>query len=85
MDGMAFGNWIIPGGFLYLSFMEGNREGFEKTSFSQEPIYFSYFDVDDIEQLLIANGITIMRIVRQDYSEPDGGNTIDVFIFGQKL
>lgn len=77
-------NSICPGGVLYLSFMEGKKAGFETTSFSQEPIYFNYFNGDVIEEFLVTNGITVLQMVRQDYHELDGSVTTDIFIFGQK-
>jgi len=77
-------NWLIPEGLMYLSFMEGKQAGFEETSFSKNPIYYNYFDGNEIEQFLIANGIAIFRTVRQDYVEPDGSITTDIFIFGKK-
>lgn len=77
-------NWLYPGGILYLSFMEGKTAGFETTSFSQEPIYFNYFNRNVIENFLVSNGITILRMARQDYNEQDGSLTTDIFIFGRK-
>ena len=78
-------SWLKPNGFLYLSFMEGKQPGFEQTSFSKDPIYFNYFNSAEIEQYLITHGIKIFRSIRQDYEEPNGDVTTDVFIFGQKI
>jgi len=76
--------WLRSGGYLYLSFMEGKEPGFEKTSFSQQPLYFNYFQGTKIEQILKENGIDCFRNIRQDYLEADGSNTTDVFLFGKK-
>ncbi len=75
--------WLRNKGFLYLSFMEGKQAGFEQTSFSKEPIYFNYYNSAEIEQYLITHGFSIVRSIRQDYAEPNGDITTDVFVFGQ--
>lgn len=77
--------WLRSGGYLYLSFMEGKQPGFERTSFSSEPIYFNYFIGSEIERFLKECGVDCFHSVRQDYLEPDGTMTIDVFIFGKKI
>lgn len=77
--------WLRSGGCLYLSFMEGKQTGFERTSFSSEPIYFNYFIGSKIERFLEECGVECIHNVRQDYLEPDGTTTIDVFIFGKKI
>lgn len=76
--------WLCSGGLLYISFMEGKPAGFETTSFSKEPIYFNYYESETIQDLLITNGIKLLRVVNQDYPELDGTITTDVFIFGSK-
>jgi 2-polyprenyl-3-methyl-5-hydroxy-6-metoxy-1,4-benzoquinol methylase len=77
-------SWLRSDGYLYLSFMEGKQPGFETTSFSSLPLYFNYFQETKIEEFLKANGIDRLRCMRQDYLEPDGSNTTDVFLFGKK-
>ncbi|MBC8016020.1 MAG: class I SAM-dependent methyltransferase [Sporomusaceae bacterium] len=76
--------WLRRGGYLYVSFMEGKQPGFETTSFSQQPIYFNYFQETAIKGILTENGMDCFHSVRQDYLESDGSNTTDVFIFGKK-
>jgi len=76
--------WLRSGGYLYLSFMEGNQPGFETTSFSNQPLYFNYFQETEIKEILKENGIDCFRSIRQNYSESDGSNTTDVFLFGKK-
>ena len=76
--------WLRSGGYLYLSFMEGKQPGFEPTSFSTRPIYFNYFKENEIEEILKTNRMECFRCVRQDYLEPDGSNTTDVFFFCKK-
>lgn len=77
-------SWLRGGGYVYISFMEGREPGFETTGFSSQPIFFNYFKGATIEDILNTNGISCIRTVRQEYLEPDGGITTDVFIFGKK-
>ena len=78
-------SWTKKEGHFFVSFMEGKKAGFEQTSFSKQPIYFNYFDSEKIAQFLTEQGIKITHSVKQDYREPDGTITKDIFIFGQKL
>lgn len=77
-------DWLAPGGFFYLSFMEGKKAGFEKTSFSDQLIFFNYYSSNKIEAALNKLGLSIIRYIKQDYKENDGSITTDVFIFGKK-
>ena len=76
--------WLRSSGYLYVSFMEGKQPGFEMTSFSQQPIYFNYFQETEITDILKKSGLDCFRSVRQDYLELDGSITTDVFLFGKK-
>lgn len=78
------GKSLIPGGSLYISFMEGDGAGFETTSFSSEEIYFNYYRRETIEKYLLQNNIKIDEVRTEDYREEDGSTTTDVFIFGIK-
>lgn len=76
--------WVRKGGYMYLSFMEGKRSGFETTSFSEQPLYYHYFQEDEIRKLLELRGMECIRSVRQGYPEPDGSTNTDVFLFLRK-
>ncbi|MDR3584980.1 MAG: class I SAM-dependent methyltransferase [Desulfosporosinus sp.] len=76
--------YLKKNGKLYLSFMEGKKKGFETTSFSKEEIFFNYYLTEEVELILENNGIGILKIVKQDYPEPDGTLTTDVFVFAEK-
>ncbi|WP_245824048.1 class I SAM-dependent methyltransferase [Sporomusa malonica] len=76
--------WVRSGGYVYLSFMEGKPPGFETTSFSEQPLYFNYFQEVEIRELLGLQGMECIRSVRQDYPEPDGSTIKDVFLFLKK-
>jgi len=76
---------LKEGGLLYLSFMEGKTAGYESTSFSKETFYFNYHSLAGMECLLEAQGLLLLATSCQDYPEPDGSVTKDVFIFGRKV
>lgn len=71
-------------GSLYLSFMEGKMPGFEKTSFSEDKIFFNYYNRNEIIELLAENGIATIQVSSEEYKEEDGSTTDDVFIFARK-
>ena len=77
-------SWLKDRGVLYLSFMAGKKAGFEQTSFSQDPIYFNYFDRDELERFLSLQGVTVFHSAEQGYLETDGTLTNDIFLFGKK-
>lgn len=72
------------GSYLYLSFMTGKRPGFEKTSFSQDDIYFNYYNVGEIIRCLVKNQLKVLERHEEDYQEKDGTITKDIFLFVQK-
>lgn len=75
---------VKPGGYLYLSFMEGRGQQFETTSFSEHEIFFNYFQREMIDGLLHSCGFEICEILEQNYDEQDGAVTRDIFIFAQR-
>ncbi|SDG63122.1 class I SAM-dependent methyltransferase [Desulfosporosinus hippei] len=77
-------NYLKREGKLYLSFMEGKKDGFEKTSFSKEEIYYFYHPAQSVKKILEDNHFSIIEIKEQDYPESDGSITTDVFIFAEK-
>ncbi|WP_231036101.1 class I SAM-dependent methyltransferase [Pectinatus sottacetonis] len=77
--------WLKKDGFIYLSFMEGKKPGYETTSFSSEPIFFNYYQSNEIKKLLIKNGIKIIQEDSSDYVENNGVITKDIFFIGQKI
>ncbi|SHI23980.1 hypothetical protein SAMN02745944_03498 [Clostridium magnum DSM 2767] len=76
--------YLKKNGKIFLSFMEDDKEIFETTSFSKKEIYFNFYISSEIEKILKSNGISPLKTVKQDYPEPDGTLTTDVFIFGEK-
>lgn len=71
-------------GSLYLSFMEGKMPGCETTSFSEEKIFFNYYNRNEIIELLAEKGIATIQVSSEEYKEMDGSTTDDVFIFARK-
>ena len=65
---------------LYVSFMTGKTPGYEKTSFSDSPIYFNYYDEKLIKKKLAELGFTLISDNEEPYQEADGTITRDVFL-----
>ncbi len=74
---------LKPSGYLYLSFMEGQGQGFETSSFSADEIFFNYYDRDRIAALLAQHHLTVVETLEGDYEEPDGSVTTDIFMVAQ--
>lgn len=72
-------------GHLYLSFMEGTTSGFETTIFSEQQIFFNYYSVDYIIEILAKNDMQVTTMNREEYREQDGTITTDVFVFAMKM
>jgi len=72
--------YIKPEGKLYISFMSGKEPGYEKTSFSENEIYFNYFDKDFIISSLEENGFRLISSHTAPYEEPSGDITEDHFL-----
>jgi ubiquinone/menaquinone biosynthesis C-methylase UbiE len=72
-------------GCLYISFMDGNKEGFEKTSFGGNNKYYIYYhEKEMVRKILIENRIHIEKEYILDYKESDGRITKDVIYIGVK-
>jgi SAM-dependent methyltransferase len=65
---------------LYLSFMTGKKPGYEKTSFSDSPIFFNYYDKDVIKKKLEKLGFILLSEDEQPYKETDGTITTGIFL-----
>ena len=72
-------------GYIYISFMEGNTEGFEKTSFGENREFYMYYhEKDRIKRLLKDNKVEITEECTIDYKEQDGRITKDIILTGAK-
>ena len=71
---------IHPGAHVYISFMTGKNAGYEKTSFSDDDIYFNYYNCDEIEKLFTAEGFRKTMVFEEPYVETDGSVTTDIFM-----
>ncbi|QQO07747.1 class I SAM-dependent methyltransferase [Breznakiella homolactica] len=73
------------GGHIYISFMEGETEGFEKTSFGGDnEFYIRYHKKNDVTALLRENRLMLIRDFTLDYTEPDGSVTKDSILIARK-
>lgn len=72
-------------GVFYISFMEGQNEGFEKTSFTgNDELYIYYHSRDTVIEILAENGLSLLSTFEVDYQEPDGSITQEVVMIGRK-
>ena len=72
-------------GHIYISFMDGNKQGFEETSFGgNNKFYIYYHHKDKIINILENNGIKIIKIFELNYKEMDGRITKDIILIGEK-
>ena len=72
-------------GYIYISFMEGNTEGFEKTSFGKNnKFYIYYHKKENIKNILENNNIEIVKEYKIDYKEENGKITKDIILIGKK-
>ena len=73
-------------GYFYISFMEGNKRGFEKTSFGgKNKFYIYYHNKEEIKNVLDKYGIETIKEYVIDYKENDGRITKDIVIIGRKI
>jgi len=77
---------LIDNGYIYISFMDGDNEGFEETSFGGgNKFYIYYHKKENIKNILEDNGIEIIKEYVIDYNEKDGRITKDIILIGKKL
>lgn len=75
---------ILQNGYFYLSYMNGDKSGFETTSFSKDQIFFNYYTDEFILDILHQHNLRILEISKEEYRESDGSITIDTFIYAKK-
>lgn len=76
---------LKSGGKLYLSFIEGEKSGFEKTSFSQDEIFFTHHRSEQIREFLTESNFSPIEIIEQKYPEGEGNFSTEVFIYSEKV
>lgn len=64
--------------------MEGKGQGFEKTSFSEDEIFFNYYDRDYMRERLKHHNLELLEDLAEDYPEKDGSVTKDIFMFARR-
>jgi 2-polyprenyl-3-methyl-5-hydroxy-6-metoxy-1,4-benzoquinol methylase len=75
---------LKPGGHLYLSFMEGKGQGFETTSFSEDEIFFNYYDRNYMRERLNHHNLELLEDFAEAYPEKDGAVTRAIFMFARR-
>lgn len=74
-----------PGGRFFLSFMEGDRQGFETPSFNKEVELYIYYHLrKEVEEELSQLGLSIEKSWELGYKEADGSITTDVVLIARK-
>lgn len=76
---------LKPQGHLYLSFIEGDQDGFKKPDFFDDEIYFNFFKREELTWLLTNNFFEINDLHEYDYLEEEGVTSKEIFIFAQKM
>jgi cyclopropane fatty-acyl-phospholipid synthase-like methyltransferase len=77
-------NLLKSTGLIYLSFMEGEKEGFETTSYNPDELfYFYYHKRQDVIFDLETIGFKRLKQWELDYLEADGSVTKDVVIVAE--
>ncbi len=72
-------------GKVYISFMTGKKKGYEKTSFSENEIFFNYYDKDYIISVFERNNFRPFSVNTAPYAETDGSFTEDVFMVFEQM
>lgn len=76
---------LNSGGYLYISFMLGESQGYEVPSFNRDvEFYIHYYSKSKIEKLLRALNFELIKEWELDYQEMDGSITTDVVIVARK-
>ena len=76
---------LVDNGFFYLSFMDGDRSGFEKTSFTGSELLYTYFHPEkSVRELLLNCGFIILDEFVLDYEESDGSVTKDIVYISRR-
>jgi 2-polyprenyl-3-methyl-5-hydroxy-6-metoxy-1,4-benzoquinol methylase len=74
-------------GILYMSTMEGvyDSSDFEKASFGGEnQIFIHYHEEAYLKEYLAECGLTVEKLIKQNYPESDGSITIDMIFIAKK-
>jgi SAM-dependent methyltransferase len=73
-------------GYIYISFMDGNISGFEKTSFGRSNNFYIYYHKqEEIKNILEKSKVETIKEYVIDYKEADGRITKDIILIGEKV
>lgn len=70
---------LLPNGKLFISYMTGKEPGWESTSFSPDPIFFNYYNKEEICKELSSYGFNKIYEKIVPYNELNGTSTDDIF------
>jgi ubiquinone/menaquinone biosynthesis C-methylase UbiE len=72
-------------GIFYISFMDGQRQGYEKTSFTENDELFIYFHPRKaVMHILAEQDLSVTKTFEIDYPEMDGSITAEIIYIGKK-
>lgn len=72
-------------GVFYISFMEGSKKGFEKTSFTgNDELFIYYHPQKAVLELLNQSSLSVIKTFEVDYHEMDGTITKEIIYIGKK-
>jgi len=79
-------NNMLDSSYLYISFMHGNGNRVEKTSFGGEHDFLIYYhNKDEIKEIVSNNAMEIIKEYELDYSEKDGSISKDIILIARKI
>jgi len=72
-------------GIFYISFMEGSKNGFEKTSFTgNDELFVYYHPKEAVLKILEQQSLSVIKNFEIDYHEMDGTITKEIIYIGEK-
>jgi ubiquinone/menaquinone biosynthesis C-methylase UbiE len=77
---------LVPGGVMYLSTMEENKDHQSgiKTSSYGDQLYMYYHQAENLTRILAENQLDLIHLSRQHTAAQDGTTTVDLLIIVQK-
>lgn len=71
---------------FYISFMEGEKKGFEKTSFTgNDELFVYYHPKESVFELLQQASLSVIKEFEIDYPEMDGSTTKEIIYIGERI
>jgi cyclopropane fatty-acyl-phospholipid synthase-like methyltransferase len=81
----AMSRRVLNGGLLYLSTMQGQGQGFERTSFGGEhEFYFNYYEPEFLDKQLAVNGFEVLDYREQEFPQERGPELVDMIYLARR-